>query len=75
MVPNGKRLSAGTDPAVSALPGRWHVVSVSLGRQILGSGVALAAGAAVIAAAAKSVVKQVNSILMMMLLLDGCGMR
>jgi hypothetical protein len=79
MVPKGKRLTAGRESAISTLLDVWHVAPMSVGRQILGSGVAPDVGAATIAAAApnaaKSIVRQVNLVRMVVLLLDGCGMR
>jgi hypothetical protein len=79
MVPKGKRLTAGTDSAVWTLLDVRHVVAVSVGRQIFGSGDAPADCAAVIATAvpavAKSVVAQVSLVRMVILLWDGCGMR
>jgi hypothetical protein len=79
MVPKGRRLTAGTDSAVSALLDVWHVAAVSVGRQIFGNGAAADVGAAATATAApaiaKNVVAHVSLVRMMVLLLDGCGMR
>src|SRR4051794_34728654 len=77
IVPNGKRLTAGTASAVRSLLDVWHVAAVSVGRHIFGSGDAPAVCAAVIATAvpavAKSVVAQVSLVRMVILLLGGCG--
>jgi hypothetical protein len=79
MAPKGRRLTAGTDSAVSALLDVWHVAAVSVGRQIFGNGAAADVGAAAIVTAApdiaKNVVAQVILFRIVVLLLDGCGMR